>query len=162
MKADTGQAFWELVFFTTLGLVIAAWLLPLLYWAGLPESIPIHFNARGEVDGMGSKYTLFLIPAIGSGVVALLGYVAKRPLLWRKYTYNARLEPPPVHGQSRTLEIMALLCAILFFFLQYLTIDAARAAKTPRYFWLFWVFLALITFAMPLAQLITHLRSRDH
>ena len=35
----------------------AAWLYP-----SLPEQIPTHWNFRGEVDGRGGKWTLFMIP----------------------------------------------------------------------------------------------------
>lgn len=40
--------------------------LPLAYlliiWNSLPESVPIHWNVNGEIDRMGNKNTLFLIP----------------------------------------------------------------------------------------------------
>jgi uncharacterized membrane protein len=47
------------------GLILAAsasaagWL-----YSGLPDQIPTHWNIRGEVDGYGGRWTLFLMPAL--------------------------------------------------------------------------------------------------
>ncbi len=42
-------------------------LIPFIYlatiWSGLPETVPIHFNGKGEADGWGSKNTLIWMPA---------------------------------------------------------------------------------------------------
>jgi len=51
----------------------AGWLMLLLLWIYnaylyniLPQTIPVHFNAAGKVDGYGDKITLFLMPAVGT------------------------------------------------------------------------------------------------
>lgn len=36
----------------------------LIRYTSLPETIPIHFNARGEADGFGARGMIFLSPAI--------------------------------------------------------------------------------------------------
>ena len=55
---------------------IALVLLPFIYlaivWKGLPNIVPIHWNASGEVDGFGSKATLILIPFILPFLVYLI------------------------------------------------------------------------------------------
>ncbi|WP_452221894.1 SdpI family protein [Lacinutrix salivirga] len=33
-------------------------------WNDLPETVPIHWNEKGEIDGYGSKITLWLIPIL--------------------------------------------------------------------------------------------------
>ncbi len=35
--------------------------------SSLPEQIPTHWNIRGEVDGYGGKWTLFLLPVMMAG-----------------------------------------------------------------------------------------------
>jgi Protein of unknown function (DUF1648) len=62
--------------FVSLG---AMWLYALINWNDLPPTIPIHFNFRGEVDGMGSKASIFGLPAILSFVFALLAVVKSKP-----------------------------------------------------------------------------------
>ena len=41
----------------------------------LPEQIPTHWNIRGEVDGHGGKWTLFLFPLIMVGILALFYFL---------------------------------------------------------------------------------------
>jgi uncharacterized membrane protein len=42
-----------------LSIALPAWLYP-----GLPERIPTHWNIKGEVDGYGGKWTLFMFPVM--------------------------------------------------------------------------------------------------
>ena len=37
----------------------------IISYTELPDSIPSHFNAKGEVDGYSEKITIWLLPAIG-------------------------------------------------------------------------------------------------
>ncbi|WP_452222906.1 SdpI family protein [Lacinutrix chionoecetis] len=43
-------------------------LIPFIYlayiWSDLPDQVPIHWNASGEIDGWGSKSTLLIIPIV--------------------------------------------------------------------------------------------------
>ena len=60
-------------------LVAAAFLAPVLIYDRLPDSVPIHWNARGEVDGwMAKPLGAFLLP-LASAFVAMLSVLA--PLL---------------------------------------------------------------------------------
>jgi uncharacterized membrane protein len=47
-----------------------AWLYP-----SLPDQIPTHWNFRGEVDGYGGKWTLFLFPMIMAGMLGLFYFL---------------------------------------------------------------------------------------
>jgi uncharacterized membrane protein len=47
-----------------------AWL-----YASLPEQIPTHWNIRGEVDGYGGKWTLFIFPAIMVGMLVMFYFL---------------------------------------------------------------------------------------
>lgn len=53
--------------------------LPLVAFQELPETIPTHFNASGEADGYGSRYTLLILPVIGSLMFAGLLVLNKYP-----------------------------------------------------------------------------------
>jgi uncharacterized membrane protein len=46
-----------------------------LMYSSLPETIPTHWNIRGEVDGYGGKWTLFLFPAIMAGMLVLFYFL---------------------------------------------------------------------------------------
>jgi len=48
----------------------SAWL-----YSSLPEQIPTHWNIRGEVDGYGGKWTLFLFPVMMAGLLVLFYFL---------------------------------------------------------------------------------------
>jgi uncharacterized membrane protein len=48
----------------------AAWLSP-----QLPNRIPTHWNIRGEVDGYGGKWTLYIMPIMTTGMLALFYFL---------------------------------------------------------------------------------------
>jgi uncharacterized membrane protein len=52
----------------TLG--VTAW-----FYGSLPEQIPTHWNIRGEVDGYGGKWTLFIFPAMMVAMLALFYFL---------------------------------------------------------------------------------------
>lgn len=57
-----------------IGVLVAATLLAsALLYPRMPERMPIHWNAAGEVDGYGSRFTgLFLTPLVMVGMVLLM------------------------------------------------------------------------------------------
>jgi uncharacterized membrane protein len=46
--------------------------------SSLPDQIPSHWNIRGEVDGYGGKWTLYIFPVL---MVGMLGLFAILPAL---------------------------------------------------------------------------------
>lgn len=51
---------------TGLVLLILLWLITMIAFFTLPETIPTYYNASGQVDNYGSKTSLFILPAIAS------------------------------------------------------------------------------------------------
>ncbi len=61
-------------------LILAAlWCFTLFAYFKLPGTIPIHYNARGQVNGIGSKSTIFLLPVIVSVVFISMTVLNKFP-----------------------------------------------------------------------------------
>jgi uncharacterized membrane protein len=46
--------------------LIGVWLMTLFNYSNLPNIIPIHFNATGQVDGYGSKVAIIILPIIAT------------------------------------------------------------------------------------------------
>jgi len=67
----------ELVSKFCVGLIIAMLAFVGYSYNTLPESIPIHFNAKGEVDGYGSKKMIWMIPAIAMITFLLIRWTIK-------------------------------------------------------------------------------------
>lgn len=42
-------------------IVLLQFLLPLIFWSRLPDPLPTHYNSGGEVDGWGSRGTIFIM-----------------------------------------------------------------------------------------------------
>lgn len=61
----------------TLMLLIFMTIYAIWSFFGLPETIPTHFNARGEADGFGSKATIFATPGIALFTYLIFHFVGK-------------------------------------------------------------------------------------
>ncbi|WP_165071541.1 SdpI family protein [Paludisphaera rhizosphaerae] len=57
------------------GLTAFAWGLSAWYYPGLPDSIPTHWNIHGQVDGHGTKATVFLMPVIATVMLVLFAFL---------------------------------------------------------------------------------------
>ena len=54
----------------------------LILWHKLPEQIPTHYNASGQIDGYGGRGTLLLMPVIGLVGDLVLALVSRMPQSW--------------------------------------------------------------------------------
>jgi uncharacterized membrane protein len=59
------------------GLTLLAFVMVGLFLTVAPDTLPVHYNARGEIDGWGSKYTYLLFPALTAFMGAFMGLVAR-------------------------------------------------------------------------------------
>ncbi|MEA4821717.1 MAG: DUF1648 domain-containing protein, partial [Erysipelotrichales bacterium] len=50
---------YKIIFLITM---ILPFLVTIIFWFFLPDSIPAHYNALGEIDRWGSKYEMIIIP----------------------------------------------------------------------------------------------------
>lgn len=66
---------WEMV---QLAIIAAMFIASGLRWGSVPDRIPIHWNAAGEVDGYGGKFAgLLLVPLIAIALYLLLKYIPR-------------------------------------------------------------------------------------
>ena len=54
----------------------------LIIWRRLPEQIPTHYNAAGEIDGYGGRGTLLIMPLIGLVGDLAMALVGRFPRSW--------------------------------------------------------------------------------
>lgn len=59
----------------SLALVALSFVASAVSYAFLPERIPIHWNFRGEIDGWGSRWTVFLMPAVMLLLIGVFGFI---------------------------------------------------------------------------------------
>jgi len=61
------------------GVFIAAVIFATINVFTLPDEVPIHFNMKGEADGWGSKYFIFILPLIAMIPCGLLEMLERAP-----------------------------------------------------------------------------------
>ncbi len=95
--------------------VLGIWFVTLSNYMALPETIPIHYNLNGVVDGFGNKANILLLPIIATLMFIGMTILNKYPHIFsypvtiteqnafRKYTNATRL-----------LRIVKLITVIIF------------------------------------------------
>lgn len=117
---------------TALLLLISFCLFLYVQWEHLPQKIPVHFNAWGEIDRWGNKQELLLLPAVGVGIYLLLTVAAFFPQTWN---IPIRITPENQEAvylcvKSTLLLIKVEVLAMLF----YIAFYAANARALPMAF----------------------------
>lgn len=97
-------------------LLLSIWLLAMLFYQKVPDTIPIHFNFSGEADGWGGKIHLFILAGIGTFVMLLIGLSAYYPLrmtnLRIRFTEENKI--PQLILAARLLRTLNILIGLLF------------------------------------------------
>ena len=65
--------------FLAIGILVFHWIFMLYYYNKLPQIIPSHIDSNGEIDGMGPKGLIFLLPTISILMYILISVVNKNP-----------------------------------------------------------------------------------
>lgn len=123
------------------GIFLLSMLYIIVVWGKIPDEVPGHFNAAGEVDRWGSKFELFILPFIGVFLWILMGLLEKAPQM---YNYPARLNENNVAAfylsSRKILNEVKNYCLILF---SIISIQMVRIALGDAHS-LGWWFLPLV------------------
>ena len=107
--------------------LLSIWVIAFLFYAQLPDIIPTHFNGAGEIDGMGSKKTIWLLPAITT--ILFAGFTV---LNCYPHTFNYLEEITPANAErnyrmgTRILRYSKLFVVLLFGAIILQVISAAK------------------------------------
>ena len=120
----------------------------LMQWDSLPEQVPAHFGANGEVDRWGSKWELLILPGIVIALNIFLKIFEKFPQV---HNYPERLNESNVvafYTNSRqAINYMKNIINLLFAYLVYNSISIALSGADslgwPFYFILMLLFVVL-------------------
>ena len=63
-------------------ILLASIAIILILWRRLPEEIPTHYNAAGEIDGYGGRGTLLILPIVGLVTDLSFALVGRFPKSW--------------------------------------------------------------------------------
>lgn len=143
-RLPLGKLNWALFIISGVALVVSLVRLMMVY-GSLPDIIPTHFNAAGEVDGTGGKGSMIFIAVLDVVVwasVTLLQFfprVINVPVFLLK-----RPAEEIIQGTRVMLNVMAILMVALFWYLQEKTIVIALGAAVTLGSAFMWAFLAAI------------------
>lgn len=97
------------------GLLIMLWLCVYVQYAGLPESIPIHFNFSGAADSFGHRSDIYSLPMLATALYILLTVVNNFP---HYFNYLTPITPENAHRQyiiaTRLLRYLKVLVLVIF------------------------------------------------
>lgn len=128
---------------------MAAWVAVILNFAlafnaysTLSETIPVHFNYKGDADGFGSRSMIFLLPIVSFLLVSGMIYVSRFP---HNFNYLRKITPenaPAEYRRARLLlRVLNALISLMFMLLTWNTILVAKGEAEGLGVWT-WVFLA--------------------
>ncbi len=87
----------------------------LISWGSLPEQVPGHYNAAGEVNRWGTRYELLTLPIIGVFLWVTMFFVEKKPHM---HNYPARLNENNAHAfyanSRKQMNMLKNACLFLF------------------------------------------------
>ena len=114
------------------GLLLGMFIFLFLFWKRIPEQVPAHFNAAGEVDRWSGKYSLFMVPAMTLLLYAFISLAERYPEVWNT---GVRVTPGNrnfVYRVIRYLIVTTRLFMVATF--TYITVNTALAQRLPGWF----------------------------
>ena len=95
-----------------------------LSWFYMPDMIPGHYNAFGEIDRWGSKVEILFLPAITLFVYLILTLISHYPSAWNVPRIRNEENAAAVYNCLKTLLVLLKLeIIILFFFFSFFSVS---------------------------------------
>jgi uncharacterized membrane protein len=109
---------------TTAGILVGLWIYVIISYTSLPDIIPTHINFKGEVDGTGSKNTIWFLMAVTTVITIGMHILTKFPHL-HNYMVEITAENAEHNYQlsSRMLRYVNLLTLLLLAYVAYAMIQ---------------------------------------
>jgi uncharacterized membrane protein len=87
-------------------ILVLGWWIAVSVYPRLPERVPVHFGVTGEADRWGGRWMIFLLPLVGTVVVALNYWL---------FEYVSPGSPRPVPLEMRApLHLLLLVLSCIF------------------------------------------------
>ena len=111
----------------TIGLILIVGMIIFVYtqWDQIPQQVPMHYNAMGEIDSWGSKYEILFLPAISILLYVFITAVSFFPQIWNVPVRITDENKEAVYLSSKDLLIiMKVEILASFFYINYHTVTA--------------------------------------
>ncbi|HQQ40874.1 MAG TPA: DUF1648 domain-containing protein [Clostridia bacterium] len=124
----------------SLALVLGTILYLILMWKAIPDTIPAHYNAAGEVNRWGGKSELLMLPIIGGILYFFITLIQQYPQAWNTGVTVTEENRERVYRILRNLIGTTKLMMLLVF--SSLTVLSSLGLALP--IWYLGVFLVLL------------------
>lgn len=93
-------------------------------WKSIPDMVPSHFNAAGEIDSVVSKSTLLLLPIMGWLMFIMFSVIEHFPQMWNTGVNVTQANMRRVYAISKSLLLtIKLLIVVDFTYIEICTIN---------------------------------------
>ena len=113
-------------------LILATAAFLLIRWPLIPDRIPGHYNAVGQVDRWGYKSEILALPAVGIILYGLLTAISFFPSLWNVPVTTTEDHKPGVYSRMKTM-LLVLKVEMLTVF-GFLAVNTSIATPLPGWF----------------------------
>lgn len=142
-------------------LVGLMWILTFLYYEKLPDTIPVHYNIAGQIDGYGSKTSLLVLPAVATVLFVGLTILNRFPWI---FNYPVKITADNAHRQysmaTGMIRYLKTTIVLVFGYLSYMTMRNSGVNSSGLSMWFLPIVLCLI-FLPIVIYLIKAFRSSD-
>jgi len=106
--------------------VLAMWIILIVTYSGLPDVIPIHYNASGQADHFGGKNSIFILPVVATVVFAGMTILSRFPHV---LNYPVKITENNASFQySNMLRMLRFLKLAIVLLFGYLVLHTAQSA----------------------------------
>ncbi len=133
--------------------IVAVWILTSTHYNNLPDTIPTHYNALGQADGIGGKATILILPIIATILFIGMTILIKFPHVFN-YPTNISYENAlkQYTNATRMIRYLKLILVVIFGLIVFKTIQNVNGQADGLGLWFFPLTLGLIF--IPLAYFI--------
>ena len=87
----------------------------LFVWNRLPDRIPTHYNGIGEIDGYGTRFTIWICPVTMILMYQLTGLVERHPSWWKTGVTVTKTNAARVYGIVKNMIVTLKFVLVLTF-----------------------------------------------
>ena len=125
--------------------IVALWVLTITHYNNLPDTIPTHYNAAGNADGIGGKATILILPIIATILFIGMTILNKFPHVFN-YPTNISNENAlrQYTNATRMIRYLKLILVVIFGLIVFKTIQNANGQADGLGIWFLPLTLGLI------------------
>ena len=121
-------------------------------WRTIPDQVPTHYNAAGEIDRWGDKSELIVLPIVSWLMYGLMTLVEQFPQVWNTGVFITENNRDAVYRLLKNMMAMVKMFVMILF--ASLTLISAQSRSLPVWYVLAFLGILFSTIAYFMARLL--------